>query len=138
MQSRKLGLTLAGLSLASLSSLLFLAGCNNALNPLCGSARPAPLIASLSPSTVTFSEVQAGTELTINGSQFVSASEILINSTPLSATVVSSQQLKIKLTSDVISGPGSVNVMVETPSGNTGDLGCTSGGKSSALVLTVN
>jgi len=138
MQSRKLGLTLAGLSLASLSSLLFLAGCNNALNPLCGSARPAPLIASLSPSTVTFSEVQAGTELTINGSQFVSASEVLINSTPLSATVVSSQQLKIKLTSDVISGPGSVNVMVETPSGNTGDLGCTSGGKSSALVLTVN
>jgi len=138
MQSRKLGLTLAGLSLASLSSLLFLAGCNNALNPLCGSARPAPLIASLSPSTVTFSEVQAGTELTINGSQFVSASEILINSTPLSATVVSSQQLKIKLTSDVIPGPGSVKVMVETPSGNTGDLGCTSGGKSSALILTVN
>ena len=138
MQSRKLGLTLAGLSLASLSSLLFLAGCNNALNPLCGSARPAPLIGSLSPSTVTFSEVQAGTELTINGSQFVSASEILINSTPLAATVVSAQQLKVKLTSDVISGPGSVKVMVETPSGNTGDLGCTSGGKSSALVLTVD
>jgi len=138
MQSRKLRLTLAGLSLASLSFLLLLAGCNNALNPLCGSSRPAPLIGSLSPSTVSFSQVQAGTELTINGSQFVSASQVLINSTPLSATVVSSQQLKVKLSSDVISAPGSVKVMVETPSGNTGDLGCTSGGKSSALVLTVD
>lgn len=138
MQSRKLGVTLAGLSLASLSSLLFLAGCNNALNPLCSSSRPAPLIASLSPSTLTYSEVQTGAELTINGSQFVSASEILINSTPLSATVVSSQQLKVKLTPDVIPGPGTVKVMVETPSGNTGDLGCTSGGTSSALVLTID
>jgi len=27
---------------------------------------------------------------------------------------------------------------VETPSGNTGDLGCTSGGKSSVLVLTID
>lgn len=138
MQSRKLRLTLAGLSLASMSFLLLLASCNNALNPLCGSSRPAPLIGSLSPSNVSFSQVQAGTELTINGSQFVSASEVLINSTPLSATVVSSQQLKVKLSSDVISAPGSVKVMVETPSGNTGDLGCTSGGKSSALVLTVD
>jgi ABC-type phosphate transport system substrate-binding protein len=138
MPSHKLRLSLASLSLASLSSLLLLAGCNNALNPLCGSSRPAPLIGSLSPSTVSFSQVQAGTELTINGSQFVSASQVLINSTPLSATVVSSQQLKVKLSSDLISAPGSVKVMVETPSGNTGDLGCTSGGKSSTLVLTVD
>jgi hypothetical protein len=42
------------------------------------------------------------------------------------------------LTTGVISGPGPVTVSVSTPSGNTGDLGCTSGGKSSALVLTVN
>jgi ABC-type phosphate transport system substrate-binding protein len=139
MQSRKLGLTVASLSLASLSALLLLAGCNNnTFNPLCGSARPAPLIGSLSPSTVSFSQVQAGTELTVNGSQFVSASEVLIDSKPLSATVVSAQQLKVKLTTGVISGPGSVNVMVETPSGNTGDLGCTSGGKSSVLVLTID
>src|SRR5690348_281017 len=110
MQSRKLGLTVASLSLASLS-LLLLAGCNNnTFNPLCGSARPAPLIGSLSPSTVSFSQVQAGTELTVNGSQFVSASEVLIDSKPLSATVVSAQQLKVKLTTGVISGPGSVNV----------------------------
>jgi hypothetical protein len=51
---------------------------------------------------------------------------------------VSSQKLKIQLTTGVISGPGAVNVSVLTPSGNSSDLGCTSGGKSSALVLMVN
>jgi hypothetical protein len=76
--------------------------------------------------------------LTVNGSNFVSASEVIINSTALSATVVSSQQLNVTLTTGVISGPGSVNVSVHTPSGNSGDLGCTSGGDSSVLVLTVN
>lgn len=119
-------------------ALLFLAGCNNTLNPLCGSSRPAPLIGSLSPSTVTFAQVQQGVTLTVNGSEFVSTSEVVINSTPLAATVVSASQLKVKLTTDVISGPGTVKVSVTTPSGNSGDLGCTSGGTSSVLVLTVN
>jgi hypothetical protein len=116
---------------------LFLSGCSNTLNPFCGSARPVPSIGSLSPSTVTFSQVQQGTVLTVNGSQFVAASEILINGKALSATAVSSTQLKVTLTTGVISGPGSVNVSVLTPSGNSSDLGCTSGGKSSVLVLTV-
>jgi hypothetical protein len=62
----------------------------------------------------------------------------MINATPLSATVVSNQQLTVKLTTDVISGPGTVKVTVYTPSGNSGDLGCTSGGTSSVLLLTVN
>jgi hypothetical protein len=47
-----------GRSLAALLALLFLAGCNNTLNPLCGSARPSPLIGSLSPSTMSFAQVQ--------------------------------------------------------------------------------
>jgi IPT/TIG domain len=127
-----------GLSLAALLALLFLAGCNNTLNPLCGSARPAPLIGLLSPSTMSFAQVQQGSVLVVNGSHFVSSSEVMINATPLSATVVSDQQLKVKLTTDVISGPGTVNVTVHTPSGNSGDLGCSSGGNSSVLVLTVN
>ena len=128
-----------GLPLAALLALLFLPGCgNNTLNPLCGGARPAPLIASLSPSTMTFAEVQQGVTLIVNGSHFVAASQVIINTTPLSATVVSDQQLKIKLSSDVIPGPGTVKVRVLTPSGNSGDVGCTSGGTSSMLVLTVN
>ncbi len=130
---------ICGLSFACLLVLAFSAlGCNNALNPLCASSRPAPLIGSLSPSTVTFSQVQQGVTLTVTGSNFVSASEVLINTTPLSATVVSPQQLSVKLSPDVITGSGKVKVMVQTPSGNTGDLGCTSGGNSSVLMLTVN
>ena len=127
------------LSLAALLAFLFLPGCgNNTLNPFCGSARPAPLIGSLSPSTMTFAEVQQGVTLIVNGSHFVAASQVVINTTPLSATVVSDQQLKIKLSGDVIPGPGTVKVRVLTPSGNSGDVGCISGGTSSVLALTVN
>jgi hypothetical protein len=135
MRFRACGLSFACLLVLSFT---FLMGCNNTLNPLCGSARPAPLIGSLSPSTVSFAQVQQGTMLTVNGENFVSSSELLINSTPLGVTVVNAQELTVKLTSDVISGPGPVKVAVMTPSGNSGDVGCTSGGKSSVLILTVN
>jgi len=127
------------LSLACLCTLaLSVVGCNNTLNPLCSSARPMPVIGSLSPSTVSFAQVQSGTTLIVNGSHFVSSTEVLINSTPLAATVVSDTQLKVKLTTGVILAPGTVKVVVQTPAGNTEDLGCTSGGNSSALMLTVN
>jgi hypothetical protein len=127
------------LSLATVLALLFCPNCgNNALNPFCGNARPAPAIGSLAPSTTTFAELQQGVMLTVNGSHFVAASQVVINTTPLSATVVSDQQLKVKLSGDVISGPGTVKVSVVTPSGNSGDVGCKSGGTSSVLILTVN
>ena len=126
------------LSVAALLAVLFLPGCNNTLNPFCGSARPVPLIGSLSPSTMSFAQIEQGSMLVVNGSQFVSASEVVINGNPLSTTVASNQQLKVTLTTGVISGPGPVNVKVVTPSGGSGDVGCTSGGTSSALVLTVN
>jgi hypothetical protein len=127
-------LSLAGLSILALA----IVGCNNTLNPLCSSARPVPVIQSLSPSSMTFADVQQGALLSVNGSQFVSSTEAVINSTILNATVVSPQKLSVKLSTDLISGPGPVNVLVETPSGSSGDLGCSSGGKSSALILTVN
>ena len=117
-------------------ALLVLQGCN-ALNPLCGSARPAPTIGSLSASTITFAEVQQGFLLTVEGSQFVSSSVVVINGTTLSTAILSSQQLQVTITTDLISAPGSAEVTVETPSGNSGDLGCTSGGTSHAVVLTI-
>lgn len=126
------------LSLVSLLALLVLPGCNNTLNPLCGSARPVPVIGSISPAEVTFAQVQAGVTVTINGNQFVSASQVMVNNTPIAATVLSAQKLTVKLSEDVISGPGTVKIMVQTPSGNSGDLGCTSGGNSSVLKLTVD
>lgn len=113
-------------------------GCNNTLNPLCASARPAPVIGALSPSSVAFTQIQSGTTVTITGSNFVGATQVLVNSKPLSATVMSPTKLTVKLNTGEISGPGQVKLALQTPSGNTGDLGCTSGGKSSALTLTVN
>ena len=119
-----------------LLALIVLQGCN-ALNPLCGSARPAPVIGSLSASTITFAEVQQGFLLTVEGSQFVSSSVVVINGTTLSTAILSSQQLQVTITTALISAPGSAEVTVETPSGNSGDLGCTSGGTSHAVVLTI-
>ena len=126
------------LTLAALLAVLFLPGCNNTLNPFCGSARPAPLIGSLSPSTMTFSQIEQGAVLTVSGSQFVSASEVMINGKALSTSVLSSQKLSVTLSSGIISGPGAVNVSVHTPSGDSGNVGCSSGGDSTMLVLTVN
>ena len=119
-----------------LLALLVFQGCNG-LNPLCGSARPAPIIGSLSASTITFAEVQQGFPLTVDGSQFVSSSVVVINGATLSTQILSSKQLQVTITTDVISAPGTANVTVKTPSGNSGDLGCTSGGTSHALVLTI-
>ena len=121
---------------ALLLALLVFQGCN-ALNFLCGSARPAPIIGSLSASMITFAEVQQGFLLTVNGSQFVSSSVVVINGTTLSTDVTSSQQLQVTITTALISAPGTASVTVYTPSGNSGDLGCTSGGTSLALVLTI-
>jgi uncharacterized protein len=121
---------------AVLLALLVLQGCN-ALNPLCGSSRPAPVIGSLSPSTVTLAQVQKGFLLTVSGSHFVSASVMVVNGTTLSTLVTSSQQLQAMITTAVISTTGTASVKVNTPSGNSGNLGCSSGGTSSALVLTI-
>jgi hypothetical protein len=117
-------------------ALFMLQGCNT-LNPFCGSARPSPTIRSLSPSTVTFTEVQQGFLLTVNGSHFVSSSVVVANGSTLSTLATSSQQLQATITTAVISAPGTASVKVNTPSGNSSDLGCTSGGTSKALVLTI-
>jgi hypothetical protein len=118
-------------------ALLVFQACNS-LNPACGSARPAPTIASLSASTITLAQVQQqGVVLTVTGSNFVSSSVGVINGTAVSTLVTSSTQLQMTITSAVISAAGTASVTVNTPSGTSGDLGCTSGGTSSALVLTI-
>ncbi|HWO31160.1 MAG TPA: hypothetical protein VNO32_20385 [Candidatus Acidoferrum sp.] len=119
-----------------LLALLVFQGCNG-LNPLCGSARPAPVIGSLSASTITFAQVQQGFRLTVTGSKFVSSSVVVINDTTLNTQVMSSQQLQVTIATTLISAPGTASVTVNTPSGNSGNLGCTSGGTSSALDLTI-
>jgi hypothetical protein len=121
---------------ALLLGLLVFQACN-AINPLCGSARPAPIIGSLSASTITFAEVQPGYVLNVYGAKFVSSSVMVINGTKLSTLVTSSTQLQATITTDVISGPGTASVTVNTPSGNSGDVGCSSGGTSATLDLSI-
>jgi hypothetical protein len=127
-------------SLRPISALLLVVflfpGCNS-LNPLCGSARPSPSIASLSADTITLAQVQQGFLLTVNGSHLVASSVVVINGTTLTTQVLNNQQLQVTITTAVISAPGAANVEITTPGGNSSDLGCTSGGTSQTLILTV-
>jgi hypothetical protein len=45
--------------------------------------------------------------------------------------------LQATITAAVISAAGAASVTVNTPSGNSSNLGCTCGGTSHALVLTI-
>jgi hypothetical protein len=95
------------------------------------------VIGSLSATSISFSQVQQGFLLIVNGSHFVSSSVVVINGTTLTTIVTSSQQMQATITTALVPAPGSVSVTANTPSGNSGNLGCTSGGTSSALVLTI-
>jgi hypothetical protein len=123
-----------GLLLAVFSVLLL--GCNS-LNPLCSSARPSPTLDSISPTAIVFSQLPSSFVLTATGSNFVSSSVIVFNGATLTTAVISSSQLTVTITSGMIPAPGSFTVTVNTPSGTTGDLGCSSGGTSSEQTLTV-
>jgi hypothetical protein len=119
-----------------LAMLVLLSGCNS-LNPLCGSTRPVPVLTSVSPTTIAFSQLPATLSLILTGSQFVSSSVVVFNGTTLPTTVNSKSQLTATVTSSLITGPGSYSVQVQTPAGNSGDFGCSSGGKSTTLTLSV-
>ena len=126
---------LGPLSVILLSSLI-LQGCN-AINPFCGSSRPSPNISSLSVNEITFVEVQHGYPLSVNGSAFVSSSVVVVNGIEVSTEVTSSKLLQVTLTTAEVPATGIANILVKTPSGNSGDLGCKSGGNSRTLVLMV-
>ncbi len=117
--------------------LLVLPACNT-LNPLCGSARPVPILNFIDPKNMVFSQLPSSFVIIATGSHFVSSSVVVFNGSALATTVTSSSQLTVTITSSMISAPGSFNVVVKTPAGNSGDLGCSSGGTSSGQVLTVN
>ena len=117
--------------------LLLLPGCKS-LNPLCGSARPVPILNSISPATIIFSQLPLSVPLTATGSHFVSSSVVVFNGATLATAVISSSELTVNIASSMIPAPGSFKVVVQTPAGNSGDLGCSSGGTSSSQVLTVN
>ena len=117
--------------------LLVLPGCNS-LNPLCKSARPAPSLDSISPTSVDLAQLPSPFIITANGSHFVSSSEVIFNGAIFAATVVSSTEITVTIPSSAIPAPGGFSIEIRTPAGNTGDLGCSSGGTSTGQLLTVN
>jgi hypothetical protein len=117
--------------------LLVLPGCKS-LNPLCGSSRPSPVLNSISPATMVFAQLPPSFTLTATGSNFVASSVVIFNGATLATTVVSSTELTVTITSDMIPAAGSFTVQVQTPAGNSGDLGCSSGGTSGGQTLTVS
>lgn len=125
------------LVVSTLVALLLLPGCN-ALNPLCGSARPKPTLNSISPAAMIFSKLPPSFVLTATGSDFVSSSVVVFNGATLASAVISKSEITVNITSSLIPASGTFKVVVQTPAGNSGDLGCSSGGTSSAQVLTVN
>jgi uncharacterized protein YfaP (DUF2135 family) len=86
---------------------------------------------------MAFSQLPSSFSLNLTGSHFVSSSVVVFNGATLPTTVVSSSQITATITSSMISGPGSYSIQVQTPAGTSGDLGCSSGGNSSTLTLTV-
>lgn len=115
--------------------LVCLFGCN-ALNPLCGSARPTPVLNSISPSTIVYSQLPTTLSVVLTGSQFVASSVAVFNGTTVSTTVNSASQLTASVPSSLITGPGTYGVQAQTPGGNSGNLGCSSGGTSATVNLT--
>jgi len=87
---------------------------------------------------MVFSQLPPSFVLTATGSHFVSSSIVVFNGATLATAVISSSELTVNIASSMIPAPGSFKVVVQTPAGNSGDLGCSSGGTSSGQVLTVN
>src|SRR3974390_854674 len=93
---------------------LVLPACNS-INPLCGSSRPAPVLSSISPTTVSYSDVQDTFSLSVAGSHFVASSVGVINSVQLATDVTSSTTLMATVGPADISAPGKFQVWVFTP-----------------------
>ncbi len=93
-------------------------------------SNPVPVIAALSPSSVTADAVGLnGFTLTVMGSNFVSLSTVEWNGSPRQTELVSSTELQAQLTFADVLNPGTATVSVTTPSPG--------GGTSSALTFSI-
>jgi hypothetical protein len=64
----------------------------------------------------------------LKGAQFVAASVVVVNKTRVATDVTRSTTIKATVGPADLDGPGTYGVWVNTPAGNSGDLGCSSGG----------
>ena len=86
---------------------------------------PAPLIASVSPTILAVGS--PATTITVNGSNFVATSQVLVNGGSTSTTFVSSAQLNVAIPASVLASGNSVSVAVANAAPG--------GGNSSAVAL---
>lgn len=115
------GMARAPIILALLS--FGLAGCGGA-----GGGNPLPAIGSLSPSSAT--AAGAAFTLTINGTNFVSSSQVQWNGSSRATSYVSGDQLNASITAADVATAGTASVTVVNPAPG--------GGTSAASVFTVN
>lgn len=111
-------------------------GCSS-INPLCGSSRPVPSLSSISPTTITAEEAKGSFQMRLIGGNFVSASVVVVNKINVSTNVTSSTTITATIEPADLNGAGDYGVWVNTPAGNSGDLGCSSGGSTNQATLTV-
>jgi 6-phosphogluconolactonase (cycloisomerase 2 family) len=91
---------------------------------------PAPLLSSISPSSVTAGD--PGFTLMVNGSNFISNSTVNFNGTPRATTFVSASELTIGVASADIASQGTASIDVTNPA--TNGIG---GGTSDPATLTI-
>jgi hypothetical protein len=89
---------------------------------------PTPTISSLSPSSATAGG--PAFTLTVSGTQFIPASQVLWNGAALATTYVSSTSLSAPIPASDLTSPGTASITVQNPAPG--------GGTSSALSFTVN
>lgn len=76
-----------------------------------------PSIISLSQTSVVAGA--SGFPLTVTGSNFVAASQILVNGVPLETTFISPTQLRADVPAGLITRPGNIEIRVSSPGGLT-------------------
>lgn len=78
-----------------------------------------PPVGSLDPSS-EFAGRMTNLTVTVNGSGYVSNSQVLVNGTAASTTYVSAQQLRVVLTPSMLAQAGTLQISVQNPGGTPG------------------
>lgn len=104
----------------------------------CSGSVPQPQITSLSPDTIP---ADAESVLIVNGSGFVSQSQIMWNGRPLQTAFVNSGHLQTTITPQTFDSLGTLGntAQISVRSQGSGPVvGCPNGGSSTILILVIN
>lgn len=97
-----------------------------------GANNPAPTVSSLSPSTISVPNGVSGTQILVNGSNFVPTSTVQWNGSPRATSYVSGSQLIAVIVPADLASAGSENVSVMNPAPGGGVSG------NSTFTITTN